>query len=168
MIAAVLLASTLHFAAGDTMSTVAASHGVSLSSLEAANPQITDPNVIFAGEGYHLPGGNPNSISGDSSVRPASISGDSSTAPSGTGTSSGGFSSSDVASVPGVPRSFAACVAWRESGNGQYAAYNGGVYGIITASGINVNGQSLAAQKQAFAQLYAQYGSQPWSPSDGC
>jgi hypothetical protein len=67
-----------------------------------------------------------------------------------------------------VPASFAACVALRESSNGANAAYNGGVYGIIRASGINVNGQSIAAQKQAFSQLYRQYGSAPWAPSDGC
>ena len=73
-----------------------------------------------------------------------------------------------ICPVPGVPRSFAACVALRESSNGTNQAYNGGVYGIITASGINVNGQSLAAQKAAFSKLYSQYGSQPWSPSDGC
>jgi hypothetical protein len=59
-------------------------------------------------------------------------------------------------------------VALRESSNGTNQAYNGGVYGIINASGYHVNGQSLAAQKQAFSQLYKQYGSQPWAPSDGC
>lgn len=79
-----------------------------------------------------------------------------------------GFSSSSLSDIPGVPPSFAACVALRESSNGTNQAYNGGVYGIITASGINVNGQSLAAQKQAFAQLYKQYGDSPWRPSDGC
>jgi hypothetical protein len=70
--------------------------------------------------------------------------------------------------VPGVPSSFAACVAFRESTNGTNQAFNGGVYGIIRASGINVNGQSLAAQKRAFSQLYQQYGTAPWAPSDGC
>ena len=40
--------------------------------------------------------------------------------------------------------------------DGANQAYNGGVYGIITASGINVNGQSLSAQQeQASGQLYA-------------
>jgi hypothetical protein len=67
-----------------------------------------------------------------------------------------------------VPRAFAACVALRESSNGTNQAYNGGVYGIITASGINVNGQPLSVQKQAFAKLYAQYGTSPWTPSDHC
>jgi hypothetical protein len=70
--------------------------------------------------------------------------------------------------VPGVPAGFAACVAQRESSDGANQAYNGGVYGIITASGINVNGQSLSAQKAAFAQLYREDGTAPWAPSDGC
>jgi len=42
---------------GDTLSGIAASHGVSLAALEAANPQIKNPNLIHAGETVHLPGG---------------------------------------------------------------------------------------------------------------
>lgn len=66
-----------------------------------------------------------------------------------------------------MPRSFASCVAYRESGDGSNQDYNGGVYGIITASGINVNGKSLAVQKQAFAQIYATTGPTAWA-ADGC
>ncbi|MBE1160899.1 LysM peptidoglycan-binding domain-containing protein [Dyella acidiphila] len=43
--------------AGDTMSGIASSHGVSLSALEAANSQITNPNLIHIGETVHIPGG---------------------------------------------------------------------------------------------------------------
>lgn len=75
--------------------------------------------------------------------------------------------SSSLADVPGVPATFASCVAERESSNGTDQAYNGGVYGIITASGVNVNGQSVAAQKQAFAQIYATTGPSAWA-ADGC
>jgi hypothetical protein len=70
--------------------------------------------------------------------------------------------------VPGVPKAFAACVALHESSNGTNQAYNGGVYGIINASGYHVNGQSIAAQKQAFSALYAANGTAPWAPYDGC
>lgn len=70
--------------------------------------------------------------------------------------------------VPGVPQAFAACVAFRESTNGTNPAANGNMYGIIPASGYNVAGMSLGQQKIIFAKLYAQYGTQPWSPSDGC
>ena len=42
---------------GDTLSGIAASHGVSLAAIEGANPQISDFNVIYPGESVHLPGG---------------------------------------------------------------------------------------------------------------
>jgi LysM repeat protein len=35
---------------GDTLSSIAAAHGLSLAALEAANPQVTDPSLIYAGE----------------------------------------------------------------------------------------------------------------------
>ena len=77
-----------------------------------------------------------------------------------TATPSGGYSS-----VPGVPASFAACVAMRESSNG---AGSSNIYGIIPASGHSVTGMSIAQQKQAFSQLYATVGRSAWSPYDGC
>lgn len=42
---------------GDTMSGIAAAHGLSLAQLEALNPQIGDPNKIYPGEVVHLGGG---------------------------------------------------------------------------------------------------------------
>jgi len=167
---------------GDTLSGIAASHGVSLGAVERANPQIHNPNLIFAGQAVNIPGGESGtgSSSGSGGGAPAVYHAPRVHHYSGVrhhvshhhaashANTSGNYSSSDLADIPGVPRDFAACVAFRESTNGTNQAYNGGVYGIITASGINVNGQSLAAQKAAFAKLYAQYGKQPWSPSDGC
>jgi LysM repeat protein len=41
---------------GDTMSGIAAKFDVSLSALEAANPQIADPDRIFPNELVHVPG----------------------------------------------------------------------------------------------------------------
>ena len=43
---------------GDTLSSIAARRGVTLSALEAANPQITNPNVITPGQIIRIPGGN--------------------------------------------------------------------------------------------------------------
>jgi LysM domain len=185
LFAAVALAAVL-VQPGDTLSGIAASHGVSLAAVEAANPQISNPNLIFAGQNVSLSGGSsaaaysaPRTYTHQSSTpqttyrSPSSIS---STAHTSTGRSSGsssssagssGYSSGSLSDIPGVPQSFAACVAYRESTNGTNAAYNGGVYGIITASGINVNGQSISAQKAAFSKLYAQYGGHPWA-ADGC
>jgi hypothetical protein len=178
---------------GDTLSGVAASHGVSLAAVEAANPQIGNPNLIFAGQNVNIPGGSgstgytaptqrytaptqqsaPAAKTYKTYTSPSSISSSTHTSTgrssgsSGSSGSSSGYSSGSLSDIPGVPQSFAACVAYRESTNGTNAAYNGGVYGIITASGINVNGQSVAAQKQAFSKLYAQYGGHPWA-ADGC
>ena len=76
--------------------------------------------------------------------------------------SSSGYGES-ITDIPGVPKAFVACVAYRESTNGQNAAYNGGTYGIISASGINVNGQSLSAQKRAFKQIYDTTGGSAWA-----
>lgn len=42
---------------GDSLSEIAVAHGVSLSALEKANPQIIDPNKIFPGQVLHLPSG---------------------------------------------------------------------------------------------------------------
>src|SRR5215471_11041912 len=41
---------------GDTLSAIAAKFNVSLSAIEAANPQIQDPNKIFPNELVHIPG----------------------------------------------------------------------------------------------------------------
>lgn len=41
---------------GDTMSGIAARYGVSLAALEKANPQIRNPNNIYAGEPLNIPG----------------------------------------------------------------------------------------------------------------
>lgn len=105
----------------------------------------------------HSPGSSSRSVSSPS-VRHSSGSASSSTS------SSGG---SDITNIPGVPQSFVKCVAFRESTNGTNAALNGGVFGIIRASGINVNGQSLSAQKQAFQRIYQTTGPRAWA-ADHC
>ena len=42
--------------AGDTMSAIAKAHNLSLAALEAANPQVTNPNSISAGQVLNIPG----------------------------------------------------------------------------------------------------------------
>jgi murein DD-endopeptidase MepM/ murein hydrolase activator NlpD len=184
---------------GDTLSGIAASHGVSLAAVESANPQIANPNLIFVGQSVKIPEGSaaPGSYSADRSYQSTAQTSEDTTAqpaastyrsPSGistatshtsgyasgyssgssTAASSSGYSTSSLSDIPGVPQSFAACVALRESTNLQNPAANGNAYGILPSSGYNVNGASLANQKQAFAKLYAQYGTSPWAPSDGC
>jgi hypothetical protein len=189
MFAAVALAAYL-VQPGDTLSGIAASHSVSLAAVEAANPHVSNFNMIFAGQTIELPAGSSatavitgshaapaqQSASYQHSV-PVQQSAPSYTSPSSTAsasavthtssTGSSGYSSSSLSDIPGVPSSLAACVAYRESTDLQNPAANGNAYGIIPASGYNVEGASLAQQKQVFAQLYAQDGGAPWA-ADGC
>ncbi len=54
---------------GDTLSGIAARHGVSLSSLIAANPQIANPDLIYPGQSVHIPAGGKQVGGGDYTVR---------------------------------------------------------------------------------------------------
>jgi murein DD-endopeptidase MepM/ murein hydrolase activator NlpD len=163
---------------GDTLSGIAASHGASLAAVESANPQIANFNLIYVGQTVKVPGGSsatPTSSVTRSSTTTGGVShatasatqSTASTTASSTGSSSSGYSSSSLSDIPGVPASFAACVAYRESTDLQNPAADGNAYGIIPASGYNVYGTSLANQKQVFAKLYAEYGGKPWA-ADGC
>jgi len=146
---------------GDTLSGIAAAHGDSLASVETANPQIADQGLIYAGDVITGPGG-----SGGALVPPAPAV--SSPAPAASSPAPAASSSGSGYSAAGVPQSFLDCIAYRESTNGTNPAAGGNVFGIIPASGYNVAGESLAQQEQVVSQLYARYGSAPWTPSDGC
>jgi hypothetical protein len=73
---------------------------------------------------------------------------------------------------PKAVSSFEQCVAWRESGN--TATDPDGLFGILpyiwhSLGYSGTAGQApVSQQQQAFDKLYAQYGSKPWTPSDGC
>jgi len=153
---------TVTVASGDTLSGIAAAHGESLSAIEAANPQISDPNVIYVGEQVII-------LSGGSSSPSSSASSAASPSASSSGTSSSGTSggSSSGFHIPGVPDSVAACIAFKESTNGQ-ASWN--VFQITPGSGYTVTpGMSLAQQEQVAGQLAASAGvHQAWGQYDGC
>jgi hypothetical protein len=67
---------------------------------------------------------------------------------------------------------FEQCVAWRESTD--TPTDPDGLFGILPSTWAQLGysgtaGQaSVAQQKVAFNRLYAEYGTQPWAPSDGC
>lgn len=149
---------------GNTLSGIAASHGVSLAAVEQANPSIADPNVIYAGQSVVVPSGGSYA---QWSPAPAQQSAPVQQATPVQTQPQAAPASSSLTDIPGVPSSFVKCVAFRESTNGTNQALNGGVYGIINASGYHVNGQPLAAQKQAFAAIYNTTGPSAWS-ADGC
>jgi LysM repeat protein len=151
------LASTHTVQLGDTLSGIAAQSGASLSQVEAANPQITNPAVITVGELVNVPG----TSSAAGTAAPAT----SATAPASSATA-------PAASGSSAPSSFQQCVAWRESSN--TPTDPDGLYGILpsTWSSLGYSGTagqaSVAQQNAAFQQLYAQDGTQPWAPYDGC
>jgi hypothetical protein len=68
--------------------------------------------------------------------------------------------------------SFEQCVAFRESTD--TPTDPDGLFGILPSTWAELGysgtaGQaSVAQQKVAFNRLYAEYGTQPWAPSDGC
>ncbi|HEY6497352.1 MAG TPA: LysM domain-containing protein [Trebonia sp.] len=168
---------------GDTLSGISASHGASLAAVEAANPQLASPNLIYAGQTVKIPEGSSTAQAastqqsapqesattdgGSQSAGYRSPSSIASATNQASSSESSGYSSSSLSDIPGVPQSFAACVAYRESTDLQDPAADGNAYGIIPASGYNVEGASLANQKQVFAELYQQDGAAPWA-SDGC
>jgi hypothetical protein len=92
-----------------------------------------------------------------------------STAQAGTGTATATGNQPLTAGMS----SFEQCVAWRESGDNPTAS-SAGLFGILPPVWASLGysgtaGQaSVAQQEAAFNQLYAQYGAQPWAPSDGC
>jgi len=77
-----------------------------------------------------------------------------------------------------APGSFQACVIQRESGGNPSAVNSssgaGGLYQFLPStwaslgfSGLPQNA-SVATQNAAFAKAFAQSGTSPWAPSDGC
>jgi len=185
------LASTYTVQSGDTLSGIAARSGVSLSAIEAANPQIHNPNLIYVNQKVHVPDGRSGvtpipgpSVSAATSAPATSDEGSTAAtqpaASEGTATSSSSSASSGTASSStvtstggGAPSSFQQCVAWRESGDNPTAS-SAGMYGILpsTWASLGYSGTageaSVAQQTQAFQQLYAQDGTAPWAPYDGC
>ncbi len=185
------MASTHTVQSGDTLSGIAVQSGVSLWSLEAANPQIKNPNLIFVGQQVNVPDGKSGSSYTSSYTGSSSTTGDgdgdaddgvaaaSTPAPSQSvstpapSTASAPSSTVTQASGGSASSSFQQCVAWRESGNNPTAS-SAGLYGILpsTWASLGLSGTagqaSVAQQTQAFQQLYAKYGTSPWAPYDGC
>ncbi|MGD0924175.1 MAG: LysM peptidoglycan-binding domain-containing protein [Streptosporangiaceae bacterium] len=185
------LASTHTVQPGDTLSGIAASAGVSLTKVEAANRWIKNPNLIYVGQVVQVPDGRsgitpeaptyyqaPAASSAPSASSSTAASSGTSSVGSGTSSESSGTSSvssgtSATSAGGSAPSSFQQCVALRESGNNPTAS-SAGLYGILpsTWASLGLSGTagsaSVAQQTQAFQQLYAQDGTSPWAPYDGC
>jgi hypothetical protein len=60
---------------GDTLSNIADKHGISLSQIEALNPQLKDPNLIYAGQVVNV--GDASKAAASSAIGAAPVSQDS-------------------------------------------------------------------------------------------
>lgn len=69
--------------AGDCLSSIAQKVGVSLQSLERANPQVKNPNLIFAGANLNVPGARDEFVGGSSTAGGAPTTGGAAAASSG-------------------------------------------------------------------------------------
>lgn len=90
----------------------------------------------------------------------------------GSGGASGAAGTASGGSITAGMSTFERCVAWRESGD--TPTDPAGLFGILPSTWASLGysgtaGQApVAVQKQAFNKLYAQYGTSPWAPYDGC
>ncbi|WP_205697808.1 LysM peptidoglycan-binding domain-containing protein [Conexibacter sp. SYSU D00693] len=120
---------------GDTLSAVAARHGVSTSALAAANG-LAERGVLLAGTVLRLPGGgtavaSPPTVSSGSSSGAGSASG--AAGSGGPSATPGRVTASEISSIAaehGVPGSLAAAIAWQESG------FNNAMTSVADARGV--------------------------------
>ncbi len=169
MIAA-LAATTIVVQPGQTLSGIAANAGESLASIEAANPQIPNPNLIYPGQVIQVGGAET-----DGAPAPAPI-------PS-QGDASNGTSAAVAAPAPAQasqvanPGSFQGCVIQQESGGNAQVMNSSGHYGLYQfdystwvangGSPGDFGNASAAEQSSVFNQAYSSSGSAPWA-GDGC
>ncbi len=160
--------------AGDTLSGIAAVYHISWQALYATppNPRILDGGTVLqVGERLRIPA--------DPKLRAAQFAA-SYAATLDQGAASGQQSAQPAASqasqagqpVPASASAFEQCVAWRESSD--TPTDPDGLFGILPSTWAELGysgtaGQApVSLQQVAFNRLYAEYGTQPWAPSDGC
>ena len=166
---------------GESLSGLAAAHHMTWQAVYATPPNfrhIADPNRLRAGQRLRLPD-DPKMRAAEFSKRfkavqrrmRAEARRNAAPAPRNTGTT-GTAGAPTGGSITAGMSAFEACVAWRESGN--TPTDPDGLFGILPSTWASLGysgtaGQaSVAVQEQAFSKLYAQYGTSPWAPYDGC
>ncbi|HUK68175.1 MAG TPA: LysM peptidoglycan-binding domain-containing protein [Streptosporangiaceae bacterium] len=169
MIAA-LLATTIVVQPGQTLSGIAANAGESLASIEAANPQVPNPNLIYPGQVIQAGGAQM-----DGAPAPAPIPSQSD-ASNGTSTPVAAPAPAPDSQVAN-PGSFQGCVIQHESGGSAQVMNSSGHYGLYQfdystwvangGSPADFGNASAAEQTSVFDQAYSSSGSAPWA-GDGC
>jgi hypothetical protein len=181
--AAVAAAEWVTVRPGQTLGSIAAAHHMSWEAIVA-----TPPNNRYVHYPYSLSAGEHLRIPADPGLRAAQFRGwqaiiaQRKAAAARAAASQRTRVSEDVAasqqaaptlsSVLASASPFEQCVAWRESGD--TPTDPDGLFGILpyiwqSLGYSGTAGQApVALQQQAFTRLYAEYGAQPWQPSDGC
>jgi len=160
---------------GQTLSSIAAAHHLTWEAIYATPPnmrRLPDPDRLTVGERLRIPS-DPKLRERQFKARyaaklaasPAPQAGTHAASTPAASGSSGSFSAAGMSS-------FEACVAWRESSD--TPTDPDGLFGILpsTWQSLGYSGSageySVAVQEQAFARLYAEDGTAPWAPYDGC
>jgi len=157
---------------GDSLSGIAARYRIEWPGLYEANRAVIgeNPNLLSAGERLRIP-------SAASAARLAA-----SYRPSVVSAVAAPTETAAVQDAPAEPAasagSFQECVISRESGGDAQVMNGSGHYGLYqfsysawVAAGGNpgdFGNASVAEQNQVFATAYAEDGTSPWSPYDGC
>lgn len=154
------LSTTVTVQPGQTLGGIAAALGVSLSALEASNPQLANPNLIFPGQKISLSGSAPAAPA--RTAQPAAAVG----------------TAQPVGGAAAAAGSFAGCVIQRESGGNAQAVNPAGYWGLYQfsrstweaygGSAATYGSASAAEQTRVFNNAVAQGGSGNWSAYDGC
>ncbi len=162
---------------GDSLSGIAARYRIEWPGLYEANRAVIggNPSLITIGERLHVPSAASAARLAASYRPPAVAAAPASPAAAATGPVAAQASSARTAAPAG---SFQQCVIARESGGNAQVMNGSGHYGLYqfsysawTAAGGNpahFGNASAAEQSQVFARAYAQAGTSPWAPYDGC
>ncbi|MGI9009541.1 MAG: LysM peptidoglycan-binding domain-containing protein [Streptosporangiaceae bacterium] len=167
----------------ESLSGIASAHHMTWQAIYATPPNyrhIADPNHLRAGQRLRLPD-DPKMRAAEFGKRFAALqrrmqaqAKRNAPAPRNTGTtgSAGTAGAPSGGSITAGMSAFEACVAWRESSD--TPTEPDGLFGLLPSTWASLGysgtaGQaSVAVQEQAFNKLYAQDGTAPWAPYDGC
>lgn len=161
---------------GDSLSGIAARYHIEWPGLYEANRAVIgeNPSLITVGEHLRVPSAAPSAHLA-ASYRPPAVVAPASPASATTDP----VAAHAISAGPAAPAgSFQQCVISRESGGNAQVMNGSGHYGLYqfsysawTAAGGNAadfGHASAAEQNQVFATAYAQDGTSPWAPYDGC
>ena len=161
---------------GDSVSGIAARYHIEWPGLYEANRKVIggNPSLITVGERLRIPSA-ASAAHLAASYRPPAVVAPASPASATTAPVAAHAISAGSAAPAG---SFQQCVISRESGGNAQVVNGSGHYGLYqfsysawTAAGGNpadFGSASAAEQNQVFATAYAQDGTSPWAPYDGC